>query len=236
MRAQNLDLDDGGAEQLSLSRPVLAVRVADALRELILEGKLAGGEKIREKELTELFGVSRTPLREAMKILASEGLIELIPNRGAVVSEPTASELADAFPILAALEGIAGAQAAERASDEEIAEICRLTENLRTSLEAHDRPGYFEINQAIHNAILAASRNETLRRTHATIARQVHRARYQANLSRDRWEKALSEHEQIAEALSRRDVERTSRLLSDHMMAKLSTVLQAPNRDAQPLA
>lgn len=219
-------LDTGGTEQMMLSRPALAVQVADGLRELILEGRIKGGEKIREKELTELFGVSRTPLREAMKILASEGLIDLIPNRGAAVSERSEAELADTFPILAALEGIAGAQAAERASDTEIAQIRALTDRLRASREANDRPGYFEINQAIHKAILEASRNDTLRRTHATIASQVHRARYQANLSRKRWEKALKEHEQIAEALEQRDAARARTLLEDHMMGKLNTVLK----------
>ena len=212
-------------EQMMLMRPALAVQVADALRELILEGRIRGGEKIREKELTELFGVSRTPLREAMKILASEGLIDLIPNRGAVVSERSEAELADIFPILAALEGIAGAQAAERATEAELSEIRALTDRLRASRSVNDRPGYFEINQAIHNAILKASRNDTLRRTHATIASQVHRARYQANLSSKRWEKALEEHEQIADALSSRDAERTRVLLEEHMMDKLTTVL-----------
>lgn len=210
-----------------LARPVLAVQVADALRELILEGAIKGGEKIREKELTERFGVSRTPLREAMKILASEGLVELIPNRGAIISQPSEAELADAFPVLAALEAMAGEQAAERATEAELAEIAQLTVKLGASLEANDRPGYFEINQAIHNAILRASRNETLIRTHATIARLVHRARYQANLDRSRWEKALSEHDRIAEALETRQTEEVGRLLKAHMMAKLAAILKA---------
>ncbi|SDF39477.1 GntR family transcriptional regulator [Limimaricola pyoseonensis] len=210
-----------------LARPALAVQVADVLRGLILEGELKGGEKIRERELTERFGVSRTPLREAMKILASEGLIDLIPNRGAVVARRSDAELADAFPVLAALEGIAGRQAAERASDAEIAEIARLTGALRDAVGAGDRPLYFEINQKIHAAILAASRNEMLARTHATVAGQIHRARYQANLTRSRWEKALAEHERIAEALAARDGAALGTLLHDHMMAKLTAILEA---------
>lgn len=210
-----------------LTRPALAVQVADALRRLIFEGELKGGEKIREKELTERFGVSRTPLREAMKILAAEGLIDLIPNRGAVVARRSDDELADAFPILAALEGLAGERAAERASADEITEIARLTAALRAAVEAGDRPRYFEINQRIHAAILAASRNETLARTHATVAGQIHRARYQANLTRSRWEKALAEHERIAVALEARDGAKLGRLLHDHMMAKLAAILEA---------
>jgi len=220
----------GGGASLPIARAALAVQVAGALRRLILEGELQGGEKIREKELTERFGVSRTPLREAMKILAAEGLIELIPNRGAVISQRSEAELADAFPVLAALEGLAGAQAAERASEAELAEIARLTRELRAAQERGDRPRYFEINQAIHNAILAATRNETLQRTHATVVGQVHRARYQANLTRTRWEKALSEHERIAQALSARRADEAGALLRDHMLAKLAAVRAAPDK------
>ncbi|MGR3630702.1 MAG: GntR family transcriptional regulator [Limimaricola soesokkakensis] len=223
-----MNVDRAVPEQAGLlARPALAVQVADALRSLILEGELKGGEKIREIELTERFGVSRTPLREAMKILAAEGLIDLIPNRGATVARRSDAELADAFPVLAALEGIAGTQAAERATDAEIAEIGRLTARLRTAVEAGDRPGYFEINQQIHAAILAASRNEVLSRTHATVAGQIHRARYQANLTRSRWEKAMAEHERIAEALVARDAATLGPLLRDHMMAKLTAILGA---------
>jgi DNA-binding GntR family transcriptional regulator len=208
-----------------ITRPALAVEVANALRELILEGELAGGEKIREKELTERFGVSRTPLREAMKMLSAEGLIELIPNRGAIISQSSEADLANAFPILAALEALAGAQAAERATEKELNEISALTDALHNAFTKRDRPRYFEINQAIHNAILDASRNPTLRRMHATLAGQVHRARYQANLEHARWEKAVAEHGRIAEALSDRRTDEVAALLRSHMMAKLASVL-----------
>ncbi|MEM1130060.1 MAG: GntR family transcriptional regulator [Pseudomonadota bacterium] len=213
--------------RIGIARPALAVEVADALRELILEGELAEGEKIREKELTERFGVSRTPLREAMKMLASEGLIDLIPNRGAVISRTSDAMVADTFPVLAALEGLAGAQAAERASPEDLARIAALTDDLHSALKAADRPLYFKINQDIHQAILAASGNSVLIRTHAAVAGQVHRARYQANLSRPRWERAVTEHRAISDALAARDVARTHDLLKDHMMAKRASILAA---------
>lgn len=210
-----------------IPRPALAVEVANALRDLILEGELAAGEKIREKELTERFGVSRTPLREAMKMLSSEGLIELIPNRGAIISRTSVSDLVDAFPVLAALEGLAGAQAAERATDEELAEIAQLTRDLIEAFENGDRPRYFSINQSIHNAILAASRNPTLQRSHAAVAGQVHRARYQANLEHARWERAVKEHERIAEALLGRQAEEANDLLCNHMVAKLESIIKS---------
>lgn len=212
-----------------IPRPALAVEVANALRDLILEGELAGGEKIREKELTERFGVSRTPLREAMKMLSSEGLIELIPNRGAIISQTSDADLIDAFPVLAALEGLAGAQAAERATEDELEGIARLTSELHAAFIDSDRPRYFTINQSIHNAILEASRNATLKRTHTALAGQVHRARYQANLAQARWERAVKEHQEISQALVERRAAAADALLREHMLAKLSSVLQSRN-------
>ncbi|MEM9222660.1 MAG: GntR family transcriptional regulator [Pseudomonadota bacterium] len=213
-----------GVEGLGLVRPVLAVQLANALREMILEGDLPAGEKIKEKELTTRFGVSRTPLREAMKVLAAEGHLELIPNRGAIVTKHSSEDLADVFPVLAALERLAGELAAERATDEQIAHVISLTVALEETVEADNRPEYFKINQAIHNAILTAAGSETLMRNHAAIAGRVHRARYQANLARTRWETALKEHEMIALALKDRDGARLGALLNDHMMAKLSSI------------
>lgn len=214
-------------------RPSLAIEVAAALRDMILEGELKPGEKVREKELTERFGISRTPLREAMKMLASEGLIALIPNRGAMISDVSDSDLAHAFPVLAVLEGLAGAEAAQHASAAALAEISAMTKRLRMAFERQDRPGYFKINQSIHAAILAASGNPTLARTHAAVAGQVHRARYQANLSHARWSEAVREHEAIAKALEQRAAETVRDLLSAHMHAKLASVVEA-RRAASP--
>jgi DNA-binding GntR family transcriptional regulator len=212
------------------ANPALAVRLADALREKILEGQLTEGQKIRELDLTEEFGVSRTPLREAMKMLAAEGLIELIPNRGAIVSRQSDAELEEAFPVLSALERLAGELAAQFATESEIAHIEDLTERLRQKVEAGDRIAYFELNHEIHNFILAAARNQTLSRTHTMVASRIYRARYQANLLQSRWRSALEEHEAIATALRARDAPKLGRLLHDHMMAKLASVISVRNR------
>lgn len=212
-------------------RPALAVEVANNLRRMILEGELKAGEKINEKALTEYFGISRTPLREAMKVLAVEGLLDLIPNRGAVISQDTIEDLREGFPVLAALEGVAGELAAQTAGEAEIAEIEAMTRKLRETFQDGDRPHYFQINQAIHNAILAASGNDTLQRTHASLARRIHRARYRANLTRTRWLTALKEHEEIARALRNREAQRLGVLLKQHMMNKLDVLLdEAGNR------
>ena len=205
----------------SFARLPLAVGLSDALRELILEGHLREGEKIREKALTEQFGVSRTPLREAMKVLAAEGLIELIPNRGAVVSRQSEEELAEGFRVLATLDRLVGELAAVQATDAQIAAIERMTHDLRRTVERGDRAAYFELNQSIH------ARNDTLTRTHASVASRVYRARYQANLKLDRWHRAMDEHDRILSALLARDAEGLGALLHDHMMATLTSAMAA---------
>ena len=222
---RNPEMTDISDTQEPIVRPALAVEVTDRLRRMIVEGELAAGEKIREKLLTSRFGVSRTPLREALKVLAAEGYLELIPNRGAVISSQTEDELREIFPILAALEGMAGELAAQAASPEEIAEVARLTDDLGDTFARNDRPTYFEVNQAIHAAILRASRNDTLIRMHGQLAHRVQRARYRANLTPERWSKALEEHRRIASTLAERDAAALGRLMRVHLLAQLDSLL-----------
>ena len=106
-----------------IGRTALAVEIANRLRQMILEGQLQPGEKINEKALTEQFGVSRTPLREALKVLAAEGLLDLIPHRGAVITRQSEAELSEVFCVLAALEGLAGELATMQADAETVQDI-----------------------------------------------------------------------------------------------------------------
>ncbi len=207
-----------------IGRTALAVEITNRLRQMILEGQLQPGEKIREKLLTEQFGVSRTPLREALKVLAAEGLLELIPHRGTVVTKQSDAEIAEVFQVLAALEGLAGELAATNASEKNLQDIHTMTEKLRRSYEETDRPTYFRINQDIHKALLSAAGNETLVKAHKLLAHRVQRARYQANLTPARWRAAVEEHEAIAAALSGRDAEKTSGLMKDHLLKKLKSI------------
>ena len=186
-----------------IGRTALAVEITNRLRQMILEGQLQPGEKINEKALTEQFGVSRTPLREALKVLAAEGLLDLIPHRGAVITRQSEAELAEVFCVL---------------------EIAEMTAALRRTYDEADRPTYFRINQAIHKAILAAAGNETLVRAHELLAFRVQRARYQANLTPERWRAAVEEHEAIIEALRARDAERCGKLMKDHLLRKFASI------------
>jgi DNA-binding GntR family transcriptional regulator len=210
-----------------IERRPLHNELAERLRHLIIEGDLAPGEKLSERDLCSRFAVSRTPLREALKVLSAEGLVRLVPHRGAAVAKLTLADLEEAFPIMGALEAVAGELACRHITDTEIAEIVALHAEMMRAYEARDLSGYFALNQDIHEKIFAAARNPTLTQMQRGLAGRVRRARYMANMSAARWAQAVREHEEILAALSARDGGRLGMLLKGHLANKLVTVREA---------
>jgi DNA-binding GntR family transcriptional regulator len=199
--------------------------VADRVRELITRGELAPGERVNERLLTERFGISRTPLREAMRTLASEGLVKLLPNRGAVVTTITSAGAEDMFQVMGVLEALGGELACQRATDKDIAEIAQLHARMREHYVAGELANYFDLNQQIHQKIIDCAGNGELSDAYRRISVRIRRARYMANLSTSRWDEAMEEHEQILAALIARDRERLKSLLGRHLANK-SKVIQ----------
>lgn len=210
-----------------IQRRPLHNELADRLRHMIVEGELAPGEKLAEKELCLQFGVSRTPLREAMKVLATEGLVLLTPNRGCAVARLTLADLDEAFPIMGALEALSGELACLHITDAELARIRDLHERMVRKYEAGALRDYFKLNEQIHQLILSAARNPTLSQMQLSLSGRVRRARYMANMSPARWARAVAEHEKILEALAARDGKRLAVLLKEHLANKLQTVKEA---------
>jgi len=210
-----------------IRRRSLHAELAERVREMIVQGELEPGAKIPERELCEAFNVSRTPLREALKVLASEGFVILTPNRGAAVSKLTRADIEEAFPVIGALEALAGELACANATDEEIAHIAGLHERMARHHAAGERAPYFRLNEEIHDAIAEAARNPTLRRMQNSLATRVRRARYFANISRARWDQAMAEHEEIIEALRAREGTRLAEILKRHLEHKLAAVSAA---------
>ncbi len=207
--------------------PPLTQRVADRLRDLIVQDLLKPGERIRERDLAERLAVSRTPLREALKILATEGMVTLAPNRGAVVARLTPEEAFDLLQVLGVLEGLAGELACARATDAEIDEIRALHYEMMAAYARKDRLEYFKVNQRIHLAIVAAGRNAGLVETHGRINARLYRIRYRSNLKNRKWHTAIEEHQAILDALDRRDGAGLSTVLRDHLgstWAKVSEI------------
>lgn len=201
--------------------------ILSRLREFIVEGNLADDTRVPERELCERFGVSRTPLREALKVLAAEGLLELLPNRGARVKRLDTREMASLFDVTGGLEALAGRLACEEVTAEELETIEQLHHEMYGHYLKRDLPEYFRCNQAIHQAIVVASRNEVLQATYESFTQRLKRIRYAANLSRqrDRWGEAMREHEAILDALQRRAGSELSDILFQHLRNKCEAAL-----------
>lgn len=207
-----------------IERRALHEDLADQLRRAIIHGELQPGAKISEKVLCEQFGVSRTPVREALKILSTEGLVQLMQNRGASVTELTWEDMQHAFPVMGALEALAGELACANATQAQIDRAKVLQARMVSMFKRGDRKGYFRINEEIHQLILEASGNTALPRLIRSVSAQVRRARYMANLSRERWAQAIEEHEEILAALEARDAECLGKLLKAHLANKLAAL------------
>jgi DNA-binding GntR family transcriptional regulator len=195
------------------------------LRDLIVQGRLAAGARLNERLLTAQMGLSRTPLREAFKVLATEGLVELLPNRGAIVSQMDPVRLSESLAVMGALEALAGELACRNATDAQINEIRALHYEMLAYHARGDLAGYFKFNQAIHLKLVKYSGNTVLTNMYGSLNGNVRRARYMANLSKERWDAAIREHEEILAALASRDIKRIKALLSDHLAHKLDSVL-----------
>lgn len=210
----------------TIARKSLHQELVDRLQVMIISGALTPGAKVPEKTLCEKFGVSRTPLREALKVLASDGLVRLEPNRGAWVTKVTVGEVQEVFPVLGALEALSGELACQSITDDEIKAVTDLHDQMMKSYARRDLDAYFTINQKIHRAILLAARNDTLTTSCQALSLRMQRARYLANMTEGRWFEAVQEHENILKYLVARDGAQLAKTLLDHMDAKRVSVVR----------
>jgi DNA-binding GntR family transcriptional regulator len=223
-------------EASALAPPLRRVSLHDEivvrLRNMILEGVLSPGEAIPELKLCDDLQISRTPLREALKVLAAEDFVSLLPNRGAVVREILPTEISEVFEVMEALEGLIGHLVAKRASEAEIAELRALHEQLVSFKSSGEKHAYFDTNQAIHRRIAEMSGNRVLATSYAAYADKIRRARYLANQTNSRWSESVEEHAEFMRALEARDGVAFARLLQGHIRrtgdAVVAALPQAP--------
>jgi DNA-binding GntR family transcriptional regulator len=203
--------------RLRVPRTGLHEQAATRLRLLIVRGDLAPGQQLLETDLSDALGVSRTPLREALKRLASEGLVELRLNRSAIVAPLRRDELAELFEAMSGIERCA----AELAATRMVARDVERLEALQARIEWHHDRGelrdYFEINQQIHGAIVDFARNGVLKATHDALLPRAERARFFALSVHGRWDESVREHQEILAALKAGDADRAGRLLGHHV-------------------
>lgn len=213
--------------EATIVRTPLHVQVAIRLRARIESGALAPGQRLNEADLCTEMGVSRTPLREAIRGLAIEGLVELQPNRGACVSIVTPEDLTEILPIMAVLEGLAGRLAAIAMSDDQIAEVRLLHEQMCIHYRARELSAYFATNRRIHERITEGSKNQALIHQINNLSTKVRRARFSTQMTETAWAQAVKEHQAMIEALEARDADRLESVLMAHVNTKEQTILGA---------
>jgi DNA-binding GntR family transcriptional regulator len=206
--------DDTGAAFADLApAPVgstLAATLADRLREMIIEGELAPGTRLNERALCDRLGASRTPLREAFRLLAAEHLVELQPNRGAQVVSLSDDDIRESFEVMGALEALAGELACRHITADEVAEVKALTFEMLACHARRDLPAYYRLNRTIHDRINAAARNALLRQVYTTLNLRIQNLRFRSNFDQFKWDKAAREHAEMIDALEARDGARDS--------------------------
>ena len=214
------------ADIIELAPGALHERAAARLRTMLVEGHIAPGAKLNERELAQALNLSRTPLREAIKMLATEGLVDLLPNRGAVAVKLTEADVKHSFELLAELEGLAGELAAQRIDDATRAELRAKHFEMLACHARRDLSGYYRLNALIHAGINAAAGNPVLASTYAKVNARVQSLRFRTNQNDSKWQRAMAEHGRMIDALDQRDGPALRAVLKLHLEHKRDTVLE----------
>lgn len=212
-----IDLENNFLEiKLDNYKPLREI-VFESIRGAIISGNLKPGERLMEVQLAEKLGVSRTPIREAIRKLELEGLVVMIPRKGAYVAGLSIKDITDVLEIRAAMEGLASALAALRITDEEIEALELVAVEFHKALEDDDIPGMIQKDMEFHDKIFKASRNERLIQLTNNLREQVQRFREMYITNYNKSKQLSTEHYEIAEAISKRDIEQAERLAKKHI-------------------
>ena len=200
-----------------MAEPILAEQIANHLRRDILRGKLPPGSSIKERDNAAELGVSRTPMREAIRILAKEGLVRLRPSRSPIVAQPSFKEVGDQAHVLIALEKLSAELACREATEEDLKRIAEIVQYMADHFADADALDMFEVDMSFHTAIAEASHNNALAETHRTFLQRLWRARYLAAVQRRNRERVVNDHTRILDALNARDPEAARAAIDNHL-------------------
>jgi DNA-binding GntR family transcriptional regulator len=195
--------------------------VASRLRHMVFERQLVPGEWIDELKLAHEWQISRTPLREALKVLAAEGLVQAVPRQGCRVTEMSEDDADELFPVMALLEGRCAFEAVRKATPEGIATLRRLHESLETHAAANDIDGYYRANHEFHSTVQALADNRWLDRATNELRKFLRLLRGRQLNWPGRIADSINEHRVLIAAIEQRDAARAERLMHDHLMAQL---------------
>ena len=232
----NLELNATGAaddvalaepEVARIERPTLHNVVVTRIRDMIIEGMIPVGMRIHEGQLCQQLGISRTPLREALKVLASEGLVELVPSRGAMVRRLTKKDARDMLDVLSHLEAMAGPLTCLNATDEEIRAVRSLHDQMLEFYKTRERLPYFKLNQQIHSLLISLAGNESLALVHDILQTRMKRIRFIGDQKEESLLAAVRDHEEMMAALEARDGARLSAAQVSHLQGTWERIKNA---------
>ncbi len=207
--------------------------VAARLRAMVFDRELAPGEWIDEKALAEAWQVSRTPLREALKVLAAEGLVELVPHRGCRVIELSDADADALFPVMALLEGRCAFEAAAKASEDDLRTLKRLHDDLERHAATEDLDGYYRANHEFHATVQRLADNRWLDRVTGDLRRFMRLMRGRQLALPGRIAASINEHRVLIDAFQQRDAARAERAMHDHLMAQLVALKKLRRADSR---
>src|SRR3569832_1699151 len=202
------------ASALTLAPRALYEEVAEQLRQRIFQRELEPGRWIDEVKIAQEFGISRTPLREALKVLAAEGLVTMKVRRGAYVTEVSETDLADVYHLLSLLESDAAGVVAQKATDEQVKELQQLHKELEASQNNRDR--FFALNERFHMRLLEIAGNKWRDQLVADLRKVMKLNRHNSLLKAGRVKESMLEHRGIMEAIAARDVKAATKRMQEH--------------------
>ena len=193
------------------------VQIADMLRDMIMTGKLKEGDKVNEGKLCETMGISKTPMREALRVLSVEGLIRLIPNRGAFVTKPELEEIAEMFDVMSLLEGFCASEACHKMTSRNFLRLEKLHAKLEENFERHDQEEYIRINNQYHSLVQEIAGNRTLNQIVDGLRKKILLYRFQSLNLPERFASSIREHRDLLEAFRQRNHTRAEALMREHL-------------------
>jgi len=204
---------------ITLTPRALYEEVAELLRQRIFARELEPGSWIDEVKIAEAYGISRTPLREALKVLAAEGLVTMKVRRGAYVTEVNEKDLSDVYHLLALLESDAAGVVAERATEAELESLAELHQSLERA--QGDREAFFRINEEFHQRLLQLADNRWREQMVADLRKVMKLNRHQSLLKSGRILESLQEHRLLLQALQSRDAAVSAQRMREHFLSGL---------------
>lgn len=219
-------------KELSIDNTPLSEKIAETIREYILKGTLKPGDRLTEPKLSEMLGISRTPIREALRILETEGFVEIFPRRGAMVSEITDKDVDDIFVLKAQLESLAAKLSVNNLLDEDINRLKEINEKMERSAKSRNVSTLIKLNAEFHNIFITKSGNSRLEKFLLSLLRQFKRATAYSFTETGRIHQVLKEHAQIVEAFEKRDAEKVEELVEKHIKNGWNFILQKVSEKA----